>query len=93
MEPGLPHYLIVSALLFSLGLLGVIARRSLLCRGSSLVERLSSAKRKRSSALASDVPSSEPGEDNLGTFFLSAIAFFMASIYSPLKLYSLRGLR
>ena len=29
MTPGLHHYLIVSALLFSLGLLGVVARRSL----------------------------------------------------------------
>jgi len=27
--PGLHHYLIVSALLFSLGLLGVVARRNL----------------------------------------------------------------
>ena len=29
MIPGLHHYLIVSALLFSLGLLGVVARRNL----------------------------------------------------------------
>ncbi len=29
MAPGLHHYLIVSALLFSLGLLGVVARRNL----------------------------------------------------------------
>ena len=29
MTPGLHHYLIVSALLFSLGLLGVVARRNL----------------------------------------------------------------
>ena len=29
MIPGLHHYLIVSALLFSLGLLGVVARRTL----------------------------------------------------------------
>jgi len=30
MHPGLEHYLIVSGLLFSLGLLGVIARRNIL---------------------------------------------------------------
>jgi len=30
MTPGLSHYLIVSALLFSLGLMGVIARRNIL---------------------------------------------------------------
>lgn len=30
MTPGLHHYLIVSALLFSLGLFGVLARRNLL---------------------------------------------------------------
>ncbi len=30
MQPGLEHYLTVSALLFSLGLLGVIVRRNLL---------------------------------------------------------------
>ena len=30
MQPGLHHYLIVSALLFSLGLFGVLARRNLI---------------------------------------------------------------
>lgn len=30
MSPGLMHYLVVSALLFGVGLLGVLARRSLL---------------------------------------------------------------
>jgi NADH-quinone oxidoreductase subunit K len=30
LNPGLHHYLVVSALLFSLGLLGVLARRNLL---------------------------------------------------------------
>ena len=43
METGLPHYLIVSALLFSLGLLGVIARRSLLVMYMSLELMLNAA--------------------------------------------------
>ncbi|NBP25740.1 MAG: NADH-quinone oxidoreductase subunit K, partial [Proteobacteria bacterium] len=30
MTPGLNHYLVVSALLFSLGLFGVLARRNLI---------------------------------------------------------------
>jgi NADH-quinone oxidoreductase subunit K len=43
MQPGLPHYLAVSALLFSLGLLGVIARRSLLVMYMSLELMLNAA--------------------------------------------------
>ncbi len=43
MNVGLGHYLIVSALLFSLGLLGVIARRNLLVIYMSLELMLNSA--------------------------------------------------
>jgi NADH-quinone oxidoreductase subunit K len=43
MNPGLEHYLVVSALLFSLGLLGVITRRSLLIIYMSLELMLNSA--------------------------------------------------
>src|SRR5882724_11087322 len=43
MNVGLEHYLVVSALLFSLGLLGVIARRNLLVMYMSLELMLNSA--------------------------------------------------
>ena len=43
MNVGLEHYLIVSALLFSLGLLGVIARRNLLIIYMSLELMLNAA--------------------------------------------------
>jgi NADH-quinone oxidoreductase subunit K len=43
MTPGLEHYLVVSALLFSLGLLGVITRRNLLVIYMSLELMLNSA--------------------------------------------------
>lgn len=43
MEIGLHHYLIVSALLFSLGLLGVITRRNLLIIYMSLELMLNAA--------------------------------------------------
>ena len=43
MNVGLEHYLIVSALLFSLGLLGVITRRSLLIIYMSLELMLNAA--------------------------------------------------
>ncbi len=43
MNVGLGHYLIVSALLFSLGLLGVIARRNLLVIYMSLELMLNAA--------------------------------------------------
>src|SRR6266571_7419294 len=43
MTVGLEHYLIVSALLFALGLLGVIARRNLLIIYMSLELMLNSA--------------------------------------------------
>ena len=43
MQAGLPHYLIVSALLFCLGLLGVVARRSLLVMYMSLELMLNAA--------------------------------------------------
>ena len=43
MTPGLEHYLIVSALLFSLGLLGVITRRNLLVIYMSLELMLNAA--------------------------------------------------
>ena len=43
MTVGLQHYLIVSALLFSLGLLGVIARRNLLIIYMSLELMLNAA--------------------------------------------------
>ena len=43
MKVGLEHYLIVSALLFSLGLLGVIARRNLLIIYMSLELMLNAA--------------------------------------------------
>lgn len=42
-QPGLAHYLIVSALLFSLGLLGVLARRNLLVIYMSLELMLNAA--------------------------------------------------
>ena len=40
---GLPHYLVVSAILFALGLLGVLARRSLLLIYMSLELMLNAA--------------------------------------------------
>lgn len=43
MTPGLEHYLVVSALLFSLGLLGVIVRRNLLVIYMSLEMMLNAA--------------------------------------------------
>ena len=43
MTPGLPHYLLVSALLFALGLLGVIVRRNLLVIYMSLELMLNAA--------------------------------------------------
>jgi NADH-quinone oxidoreductase subunit K len=43
MTPGLEHYLIVSALLFSLGVLGVITRRNLLVIYMSLELMLNAA--------------------------------------------------
>jgi NADH-quinone oxidoreductase subunit K len=43
MTPGLEHYLVVSALLFSLGLLGVITRRNLLVIYMSLELMLNAA--------------------------------------------------
>ena len=43
MHVGLEHYLVVSALLFSLGLLGVIARRNLLIIYMSLELMLNAA--------------------------------------------------
>ena len=43
MHVGLEHYLIVSALLFALGLLGVIARRNLIVLYMSLELMLNSA--------------------------------------------------
>ena len=43
MKVGLEHYLVVSALLFSLGLLGVIARRNLLIIYMSLELMLNAA--------------------------------------------------
>ena len=43
MTPGLEHYLIVSALLFALGLLGVITRRNLLVIYMSLELMLNAA--------------------------------------------------
>lgn len=43
MTPGLEHYLIVSALLFALGLLGVITRRNLLIIYMSLELMLNAA--------------------------------------------------
>jgi len=43
MNVGLEHYLVVSALLFALGLLGVIARRNLLVMYMSLELMLNSA--------------------------------------------------
>ncbi len=43
MTPGLEHYLIVSALLFSVGLLGVIVRRNLLIIYMSLELMLNAA--------------------------------------------------
>lgn len=43
MEPGLEHYLIVSAALFCLGLLGVILRRNLLIMYMSLELMLNAA--------------------------------------------------
>jgi NADH-quinone oxidoreductase subunit K len=43
MTPGLEHYLIVSGLLFSLGLLGVITRRNLLVIYMSLELMLNAA--------------------------------------------------
>jgi NADH-quinone oxidoreductase subunit K len=43
MTPGLEHYLVVSALLFSLGLLGVITRRNLLVMYMSLELMLNAA--------------------------------------------------
>jgi len=43
MEIGLQHYLIVSALLFSLGLLGVVTRRNLLIIYMSLELMLNAA--------------------------------------------------
>ena len=43
MQPGLEHYLVVSAALFSLGLLGVIVRRNLLIMYMSLELMLNAA--------------------------------------------------
>jgi NADH-quinone oxidoreductase subunit K len=43
MKVGLEHYLVVSALLFSLGLLGVVARRNLLVIYMSLELMLNAA--------------------------------------------------
>ncbi len=43
MQAALPHYLIVSALLFCLGLLGVVVRRSLLVMYMSLELMLNAA--------------------------------------------------
>ena len=43
MTVGLPHYLVVSALLFSLGLLGVLVRRNLLVIYLSLELMLNAA--------------------------------------------------
>ena len=43
MNVGLEHYLVVSALLFALGLLGVITRRNLLVMYMSLELMLNSA--------------------------------------------------
>ena len=43
MQPGLEHYLVVSAALFSLGLFGVILRRSLLVMYMSLELMLNAA--------------------------------------------------
>jgi NADH-quinone oxidoreductase subunit K len=43
MTPGLEHYLVVSALLFCLGLLGVITRRNLLVMYMSLELMLNAA--------------------------------------------------
>ena len=43
MTPGLDHYLVVSALLFSLGLLGVIVRRNVLVIYMSLELMLNAA--------------------------------------------------
>lgn len=43
MSVGLPHYLVVSALLFSLGLLGVVARRNVLIIYMSLELMLNAA--------------------------------------------------
>src|SRR6188768_4060966 len=43
MHPGLEHYLVVSAALFSLGLMGVITRRNLLVMYMSLELMLNSA--------------------------------------------------
>ena len=43
MTVGLPHYLVVSALLFSLGLLGVLVRRNLLVIYMSLELMLNAA--------------------------------------------------
>jgi NADH-quinone oxidoreductase subunit K len=43
MHPGLEHYLVVSAALFSLGLLGVILRRNLLVMYMSLELMLNAA--------------------------------------------------
>jgi NADH-quinone oxidoreductase subunit K len=43
MQPGLEHYLIVSATLFSIGLLGVILRRNLLIMYMSLELMLNAA--------------------------------------------------
>jgi len=43
MTPNLEHYLVVSALLFALGLLGVLARRNLLLIYMSLELMLNSA--------------------------------------------------
>ncbi len=43
MNPGLEHYLVVSALLFALGLFGVIARRNLLVIYMSLELMLNAA--------------------------------------------------
>ena len=43
MHVGLEHYLVVSALLFSLGLLGVLARRNILVMYMSLELMLNSA--------------------------------------------------
>ena len=43
MTPGLNHYLVVSALLFSLGLFGVLARRNLIVINMSLELMLNAA--------------------------------------------------
>ena len=43
MQPGLEHYLVVSAALFSVGLLGVIVRRNLLVMYMSLELMLNAA--------------------------------------------------